>query len=290
MRALLVVLGLALLASTVGAAQDRHGFWFNGGFGYGSMGCDGCSGRFGGLSGGLALGGTISPKFLLGVGTTGYYRSDAGETDQLSTLDARLRFYPSRTGGFFLTAGLGLGAIHAEGFGASATETGAGAVLGLGYDIRVGNSISLTPFWTGVGISTSSTNANYGQLGLGLTIHKFGPKSEASGPTVPPGRYVQPGFRPPTAQDPAAVPTPAAAPPPATPPYASPSQPAPPPQRPAVGYTRLPPGANYVGDTRLKLYYPLECGAQHAIAPAYQAFFQTEEGAMDDGFKRSGDC
>lgn len=40
--------------------QTRSGFWFSGGLGYGFLGCDGCEGREGGLSGGLASGGTLS--------------------------------------------------------------------------------------------------------------------------------------------------------------------------------------------------------------------------------------
>ena len=39
--------------------QTRNGFWFSGGLGYGSLGCDG---REGGLSGGLAFGGTLSDR------------------------------------------------------------------------------------------------------------------------------------------------------------------------------------------------------------------------------------
>ncbi len=73
---------------------------------------------------------------------------------------------------FFLLGGLGLGTIHAEidGFG-SDTETGAGALLGLGYDIRVGNDVSLTPFWNGFAASNSNADANVGQLGLSVTLH-----------------------------------------------------------------------------------------------------------------------
>ena len=50
--------------------------------------------------------------------------------------------------GRLLLGGLGLGTIYAEidGFG-SDTETGAGALLGLGWDIRVGSNVSLTPSW-----------------------------------------------------------------------------------------------------------------------------------------------
>src|SRR5258705_5518637 len=67
--ALSLVLGLVCVSSVGVApmfaqkhAQTRKGFWFNGGLGYGSLGCDGCGGRTGSVSGTLALGGTLSPK------------------------------------------------------------------------------------------------------------------------------------------------------------------------------------------------------------------------------------
>ena len=150
----------------------REGFWFNLGLGYGSLGCDDCTDREGGLSGGLQLGGSVSPKVLLGGATTGWSKSEGGVTLTTGTLVALVRFYPSATGGFFLLGGLGLGTIHLEvdGFG-SDTETGGGALLGLGYDIRVGGNVSLTPYWNGFAARTSNADANVGQVGLSITLH-----------------------------------------------------------------------------------------------------------------------
>src|SRR5690348_14324266 len=165
MRRLMTAALLFLAAGSL-QGQERHGFWFNGGLGYGSLGCDNCGSREGGPSGGVSLGGTLSPRLLLGVGTTGWTRSENGATLTSGTLDARVRFYPSRTGGFFLTAGLGVGTIHVsvDGFG-SETQTGFGAVLGLGYDIRVGSGLSLTPFWNGFAVRNNSSYVNVGQIG-----------------------------------------------------------------------------------------------------------------------------
>lgn len=173
----LVLLGVAGSASaqteaTAPVATRHHGLWFSGGMGWGSLGCQNCGSRTGGLSGGLTLGGTISPKFLLGVGTSGWTKSENGATLTVGTLDARLRFYPSLTSGFFLTAGLGIGRISASvnGFG-SAAENGVGALLGLGWDIPISPSASLTPFWNGFAVNTSNGDANVGQLGLSITVH-----------------------------------------------------------------------------------------------------------------------
>src|SRR5262249_14853744 len=119
-----------------------------------------------GLSGGLSLGGTISPRVLLGVGTTGWARSYLGETLTVGTLDARLRFYPSVSSGVFITGGLGAGSVTFAG----ENELGVGAVLGLGWDVRVGRKVSLTPFWNGFAMQSSTLDANVGQIGLGVTI------------------------------------------------------------------------------------------------------------------------
>lgn len=152
--------------------QTREGFWFNAGLGFGSAGCQTCFGREGGASGGLSLGGTISDKVLLGVGTTGWYKSVDGVTVNVGTLDARVRFYPSTRSGFSLTGGLGLGTVSlgVAGFG-SESETGVGLMFGLGWDIRVGRNVSLTPFYNGFAVRTSNADAYVDQIGLGITIH-----------------------------------------------------------------------------------------------------------------------
>ena len=148
-------------------SQTRKGFWFNVGLGAGSLGCDNCTGRANGLSGGLSLGGRINDKWLVGVGTTGWTKSAGGETLTMGTLDARFRFYPVRTSGFFLTGGVGAGSISFAG----ESEFGAGAVVGVGWDIRIARNISLTPFYNGFAMRSSLADANVSQLGIGITVH-----------------------------------------------------------------------------------------------------------------------
>jgi hypothetical protein len=171
----LAVVGSLVVSATSAHAQvqnaSRSGFWFSGGLGYGSLGCQDCGSREGGLSGGLSLGGTISPRFLLGVGTTGWSKSQDGATVTVGTLDARVRFYPSTTGGFFLTGGLGVGSKRGSLGGISATETGVGTMLGLGWDIRVASNTSITPFWNGFAMQNNNVDANVGQAGIAITLH-----------------------------------------------------------------------------------------------------------------------
>ena len=177
MRKVLVtlLLGVAVLAHTPAASaqhpQTRSGLWGNVGLGIGSYGCDGCDGRESGGAGTFALGGTLSKKVLLGAGVNVWTKNVNGADLTAGTVTAMIRFYPSATGGFFLLGGLGYGSLQISSGGTTLSESGSGAVLGLGVDLRVGKQISLTPFWNGNGISIDGGSANFGQLGISLTVH-----------------------------------------------------------------------------------------------------------------------
>jgi hypothetical protein len=150
----------------------RRGFWFSAGLGYGSLSCDTCDGLYAsGVSGGLAAGGTVTERFLLGAGTTGWYRSEDGAWLSASTFDVRTRFYPVRRSGFFINGGVGVGSVSLGTSRFATSETGLGLMFGLGWDIRTGNNISVTPFWNGSGIATESVTVGFGQIGLGFTLH-----------------------------------------------------------------------------------------------------------------------
>lgn len=172
-RALLAVAAVTL-ASTAQAQNThaREGFWFNVGLGMGSLGCNDCSERTNGLSGGLALGGSINQHVSLGVFANGWSKSENGATLSAAALTAGLRWYPSATGGFHVLGGLGMSQaeLSVSGVG-SASESGTGAVLGLGWDIRVARNVSMTPFWNAFAASFSGGDANVAQIGVGLTIH-----------------------------------------------------------------------------------------------------------------------
>jgi hypothetical protein len=174
-RLVTLLLGVAILGTSSAASaqnpQTRSGLWGNIGFGIGSYGCEGCGSRESGGAGTFALGGTLSRKVLLGAGVNVWTKEVNGVDVTASTVTAMIRFYPSATGGFFLVGGLGYGALQLSSGGTSISESGAGAVLGLGVDIRVGKKLSLTPFWNGNGISIDGGNANFGQLGISLTVH-----------------------------------------------------------------------------------------------------------------------
>lgn len=162
---------LAPVEPAPSGGQGASGPWVSGGLGWGSATCQYCLGRRGGFTGGLSAGMTVSPRLLVGVGTSGWYKSVDGVALSGGTIDGRIRFYPSTASGLFLTGGLGLGHISARFNGLDAeTQYGLGALFGLGWDIRVTRSVSVTPFYNGFAVRTATVDGNVGQFGIGLTI------------------------------------------------------------------------------------------------------------------------
>lgn len=189
-RPLAIVAALALLAASAAAAQrpqTRQGFWIGFGFGYGSAGfsCDGCPDidRKGAVSGYLKLGGTLSPNLLLGGETNGWTKDIGGSTVTLANASLAAYYYPQPAGGLFLRGGVGFATYSEEGFDSG---NGFGLTLGLGYDVRVGNNVSITPVgnfnWgsigdagsvgiPGAGMGVTGLKQNVIQIAVGVTFH-----------------------------------------------------------------------------------------------------------------------
>jgi hypothetical protein len=92
------------------------------------------------------------------------------ELSDLGTLDLRIQFYPEVNGGFFLTGGLGLGYFWVSDSGSGA-DVGRAILIGLGYDARIGENMSITTFVNRAAIHTADPRGSIGQIGVGLTIH-----------------------------------------------------------------------------------------------------------------------
>jgi hypothetical protein len=164
----------ASVASAQGHPQTRQGFWIGFGLGYGSLSysCSGCSGSEGALSGYLKLGGTLSPTLLLGGETNGWVKSQNGTTVSAGNASATAYFYPAPLSGLFLRGGIGVATLSASNGGTSASQSGFGLTFGLGYDIRVGTNMSITPVanynW---GAIETGIKQNIFQIAVGLTFH-----------------------------------------------------------------------------------------------------------------------
>jgi Autotransporter beta-domain len=167
-----------LLATTVSAQhrQTREGFWIGGGMGYGSMGlsCDTCGDvdREGGASGYFKLGGSLRQNILLGVEGNGWVKSEGSATVTMGNFSASAYWYPMTTQGLFIKGGVGYSTLRVDDdVLGDASDSGLGLLGGIGYDIRVGRNLSLTPVanWFRGGFDNGS--ANVLQFGLGVTAH-----------------------------------------------------------------------------------------------------------------------
>ena len=171
---LFVLLALPALAEAQSRPQTREGFWIGFGLGGGSFGCDECGDedRLTGAAAYFKLGGTVNQNVLLGAEINGWAKSEDGATLSLSNVNAVIYLYPSKTGGFHFKGGIGLATVRFEIGDVEADETGGGAVLGIGYDARVGKNFSLTPFLNvTAGRFDNGYKANTVQVGLGASWH-----------------------------------------------------------------------------------------------------------------------
>lgn len=171
---------LALLAAGTAPAvaqhpQTRQGFWISGGPSYGSLdlACDGCeTDRESGLTLQLAMGGTARPGLLIGGELEAWGKEIGGVDITVGHLSGVVYWYPRPATGFFVKGGGGI-AVYAADAGPLGEEDDSGIGLhgGLGYDVRVGRNLSLTPaagiFWGDFGAG----DANVLHLGLSITGH-----------------------------------------------------------------------------------------------------------------------
>ena len=187
-RVIVLATTLALCAATIGSAQrpqTRRGFWIAFGLGWGSaeLSCDSCAGpREGGGVGHIRLGGTLNQKLLLGGDITGWAKEESGVTSALGNVSFVAQYYPMEQGGLFVKGGAGFSNILFSGNGAEASGESFGLSAGVGYDIRVGRNVSITPladflFGGSRDIQESGTTVipgmsmNVLNVGLGVTLH-----------------------------------------------------------------------------------------------------------------------
>jgi hypothetical protein len=150
-RVVTVVAALAVIAAGAAAAQrpqTRQGFWIAFGLGFGSadLTCDGCTfDRETGGVGHIRLGGTLNPRLLLGGDVTAWTKDIEGVTFTVGNVSFIAQYYPTETGGLFLKGGAGFSSIQFSDAGQEASGESFGLSAGVGYDIRVGRNISITP-------------------------------------------------------------------------------------------------------------------------------------------------
>jgi hypothetical protein len=171
--ALLLSLGASPLAAQ--HAQTREGFWVGAGMGYGSLGlsCEGCASvdRTGSVSGYVKLGGTLRQNILLGVEMNGWTKSEGAGRVTMGNLSGAAYWYPMANQGLFFKAGGGYSNLSADDGVNSASDGGFGVLGGLGYDIRAGRNLSITPVANWYRGKFNNGSANVLEFGVGVTSH-----------------------------------------------------------------------------------------------------------------------
>ena len=194
MRRHLTILGFVVVLSWVALpssafAQNRQGFWFGFGGGYGSAGvsCDDCEeGRESSGAGYLRGGWTLNPQTLIGLDFNLWAKSANIEPGTEATINlynvmGTITYYPPATN-FFVKGGAGVSIldtdINVRGSKLSADlGQGFGFIVGAGYDFPLGSRIALTPavdFWYGslgdIKIAGDTFTTNWKQNVIDVTI------------------------------------------------------------------------------------------------------------------------
>jgi len=178
-RLLVLPLILALPGATAAAQDDarppveHRGFWIGFGLGGGLNFADFAEGSRAGVGGYVRLGGTINPKILLGGEASGWGRDISGGTFSESGATAVVQFYPAGPG-VFLKAGAGFaGWAVSTSSGSTTTTTTAGGfagTLGVGYDLRIGTNLFLTPNLDFLYHSLESDNTAFANISSGAVL------------------------------------------------------------------------------------------------------------------------
>ena len=172
---LLLVTAAAAAPAAAQHPQTRTGFWISGGPSLGSLdlACDGCeTDRETGLTLLLAMGGTVGPRLLVGGELEGWGKEIEGVDLTVGHVSGVVYWYPGATSGFFVKGGAGV-AVYSVDAGPLGDEedSGLGLHAGLGYDVRVGRNLSITPaaglFWADLG----GGDANVIHVGVSVTGH-----------------------------------------------------------------------------------------------------------------------
>lgn len=176
--ALLGVAWLAFSGGSVLRAQGlppRQGLFAHAGAGWGSFGGEGIGAREGGLAGQLELGWTLTPQVLLGVEGGAWTRKNDDTRRTHASVIAVGRFYPMIERGLFVRGGVGIAHLRVSSstpiLSYRVADNALAVGAGLGYDIPVGSSISITPYASFVLGDFAGGSANVFQGGLGVTWH-----------------------------------------------------------------------------------------------------------------------
>jgi hypothetical protein len=152
------------------------------GAGFDRVFCEICDGSVqAGWSGYLRLGGTVSPRILLGGELTGWLAGREEATQSMGAVSFVAYWYPADTNLYLKGGGGVIGFRSADGEDA-VTSTTFGPTLGLGYEQLVSPKVSIVPFFNVLVAPSGALRFNGDEVingvgfvlwqgGVGVTIH-----------------------------------------------------------------------------------------------------------------------
>ena len=158
----------------------RRGFWFGLGLGAGGESYDfrdgaGYSDLLYRPTVSLRLGGTVSQNLRLGAEILTWINENGPAVESLSSALFVAQLYPLASTGFYLKGGLGIGrnAVDFD-HGYDVGDTGFAALLGAGYELRLGRRFYLIPVIDVVGHTYDDDLGSYRErlvnFGLGILL------------------------------------------------------------------------------------------------------------------------
>jgi hypothetical protein len=165
-----------------GRAQAQEAMGAGLGAGFDRVFCEICDGSVqAGWSGYLRLGGTVSPRLLLGGELTGWLRGREGVTQSMGAVSFVAYWYPAHTNLYLKGGGGVIGFRSADGEDA-VTSTTFGPTLGIGYEQLVSPKVSVVPFFNVLVAPSGALRFNGDEVingvgfvlwqgGVGVTIH-----------------------------------------------------------------------------------------------------------------------
>lgn len=123
----------------------------------------------------VRFGGTLNQRVLLGIEAyLVFWDFEAGfsshDTRWSSNVTATMLLYPSQKGGLFVKPGVGLSEGSASCGATSITTLRFGSTLGVGYDLRLGSNLYLTPNVDLLVLNHPNCAGTHTRLGLFFTL------------------------------------------------------------------------------------------------------------------------
>ena len=108
---------------------------------------------------------------MLQASCSGESGLNGATSKRLANVSAAATWYPMVQSGLFLKGGAGYSRLSADDGIVSASDGGFGVLAGMGYDVRIARTTSITPVLNYFRGAFDGGSADVVQVGMGITFH-----------------------------------------------------------------------------------------------------------------------